>query len=92
MATWTHHRDVPSNWPFTSVGTSGGQTHVHATYSRKTFTGTVDLWITTGSKPYVVREDVTRHFTKPVESDRTQVTFGPFNSNVNIQPPAQASA
>lgn len=83
---------IPSTLAFTSAGSSGGETHVHATYSNKTVTGTVDLWITTGSKPYVVRQDLTRHFTKPVESERSQVTFGPFNSNVNIQPPGQASA
>lgn len=83
---------VPSTLAFTSAGISGGETHVHATFSNKTVTGTVDLWITTGSKPYVVRQDLTRHFTKQSISDRTQVTFGPFNSNVNIQPPAQASA
>ncbi len=83
---------VPSTLKFTSAGTSGGETHVHATFSNKTVTETVDLWITTGSKPYVVRQDLTRNYTKPVGSERTQVTFGPFNSSVNIQPPAQASA
>jgi hypothetical protein len=85
---------IPITLAFASVGASGGQTHVHAPFSTKTTAGTVDLWVTTGSKPYVVRQDIASHSTvkgKP-GSQVTQVTFGPFNSNVDIQPPAQASA
>jgi hypothetical protein len=84
---------IPTTLAFKSLGTSNGQTHVHASVSIKNTAETVDLWITTGSKPYVVRQDLARHLTKGgTGSDSTQVTFGPFNSPVNIQPPAQASA
>ena len=84
---------LPTSLVFKDAGTSGGQTHVHASLSTKTTAGTVDLWITTGSKPYVVRQDRAYHATKGTSgSVHTQVKFGPFNSDVNIQPPAQASA
>jgi hypothetical protein len=84
---------IPTTLAFKSVGTSGGQTHVHAAFSNKTSAGTVDLWITTGSKPYIVREDIAFHSTTGTPgSETSQIRFGPFNSNVNIQPPAQASA
>jgi hypothetical protein len=89
----------PTSLVFKDAGTSGGQTHVHASFTTKATAttaataGTVDLWITTGSKPYVVQENFDYHTTTGASgSQRTQVKFGPFNSGVNIQPPAQASA
>jgi hypothetical protein len=84
---------VPTSFSFKNVGTAGGQTHLHAAFSNKTTAGTVDLWITTGSKPYIVREDVAFHSTSGTPgSETSRIRFGPFNSTVNIQPPAQASA
>jgi hypothetical protein len=84
---------TPAGLAFKLVGTSGGQTHVRASLSSKTSAGTIDLWITTGSKPYIVQEDVAVHSTTGTRVSQTsQVKFGPFNSNVDIQPPAQASA
>lgn len=84
---------TPASLAFQTVGTSGGQTHVRASFSNNTSAGTIDLWITTGSKPYVVREDLALHSTTGTRVSQTsQIKFGPFNSNVDIQPPAQASA
>lgn len=83
----------PTTVVFKDAGTSGGQTHAHASFKTATTVGTVDLWMTTGSKPYIVRQDVAFHTTKGTSgSETSRVMFGPFNSDVNIQPPAQASA
>jgi hypothetical protein len=81
---------VPARFVFKQVGAGGGQTHVRASSTTKTVTESVDLWITTGAKPYVVREDIAYHDKNGTEV--SQIKFGPFNSNLNIQPPAQASA
>ncbi len=84
---------LPSSLVFTVVGTSGGQTHVHASFTTRTTAGTADLWLTTGATPYVVRQNLAYHATKATSASETsRITYGPFNRAVNIQPPAQASA
>lgn len=83
----------PASLVFKDAGTSGGQTHVHAPFATSTVAGSVDLWITTGSRPYIVRQDLAYHATKgPSGSEVSRIKFGPFNRAVNIQPPGQASA
>jgi hypothetical protein len=84
---------------FKDAGSSGGQTHAQASFTTKATAnaqagaGTVDLWITTGAKPYVVQEVFTEHATKGTSGSlRILMKLGPFNTNVNIQPPGQASA
>ena len=85
---------LPAGLVFTAVGTSGGETHVHASNATKTVAGSFDLWITTGATPYVAREDMAYRSLKKGSpgSFRVRISYGPFNSAVNIQPPPQASA
>lgn len=83
----------PASVVFKDAGVSGGQQHVHAAFTKNSIAGTVDLWITTGSKPYVVRQDEYYHTVSgKAGSFQSRVDFGPFNSSVNIQPPGQATA
>lgn len=77
------------------VGVTGGLTRIHCTFTdAKTKTaGTRDLWISGGSKPYVVREDMRFHSTNGIPgTEDQQISFGSFNSSLNIQPPASGSA
>jgi hypothetical protein len=78
---------------FTRVGTSGGQTHVRATVANANNAGTIDMWISGGSKPYVARLVENYHAVKKGTSGsvRSEITFGPYNSPISIQPPAQGS-
>lgn len=79
--------------PFKLVGTSGGQTQVRAALSAKNTTGTYDLWISGGSKPYVVRTVVKAHSTKGTSfSETLRTDYGPFNKPVTIQPPIIAGS
>jgi hypothetical protein len=85
--------DVPAGADWKVVGTSGGQSHVQTAFKTATTAGIEDLWVTTGSKPYVAREDTSYHTTKGTAvTIKRSVRFGPFNSAVTIGPPAQASA
>ncbi|HEX6506536.1 MAG TPA: hypothetical protein VF221_02795 [Chloroflexota bacterium] len=82
----------PTSWKYTLVGTSGGTRHVRAPFSTKTTAGTVDLWISAGTKPYVIRSEEKYHSTtKQKGSADSLITFGPFDGPVTIQPPAQGS-
>ena len=85
---------LPAGLVFTVVGTSGGETHVHATNATKTVAGSFDLWITAGATPYVAREDMMYRSLKKGSPGtfHVRISYGPFNSAVNITPPAQASA
>ena len=83
------------NFKFTEVGgTAGGETHVRALVTARTGSATVDLWISSGSTPYVVREDEKVQVTAPQSSAGTETVrfdFGPFNRPLNIQPPPLSS-
>lgn len=78
----------PKTTTFREVGTSGGETHLQASFSQAATAGTVDLWISGGTKPYVVREEESYHATKGTSgSAHVQVMFGPFNTPLVIQSP-----
>lgn len=78
-----------------SLGSASGTEHyratVHATASSCTgLHGTMDLWTSTASTPYVVREGIHGYFTdkKGTHYPYTdKETLGPFNQPLNIQPP-----
>lgn len=74
---------------FQEVGVSGGETHVRSVASNASETGTVDMWISGGSTPYVVREVDSIRSTKKSSpgSVHVQSSLGPFNSTVVILPP-----
>jgi hypothetical protein len=74
---------------FNQVGVSGGLTQVRATVTLKTEVDTVDLWISSGSTPYVVREVFDAHSTQgPTASRHFDINFGPFNTPLTIQAPS----
>jgi hypothetical protein len=79
---------------FRELGVSGGETRVAAAYSTSNSTGSIVLWISGGSTPYVVREEQLYHTTKgTLVSAQVQITFGPFNSPIVITAPgSQGSA
>jgi hypothetical protein len=78
------------------VGTSGGQTHVSAVLTAKNTTGTLDLWIASGAKPYVTREVLSAHATQATNGSKgsynLRTDYGPFNKPVVIQPPIIAGS
>jgi hypothetical protein len=74
------------------VDTSGGQSHVRSTFTdtKNHEAGTVELWISSGSRPYVVQEIQNSHTTKaPKLTQRIQSRLGPFNTKVIILPPTK---
>jgi hypothetical protein len=79
---------------FQEVGIESGKTHLRAQESTKTFSGSVDLWISGGSKPYVVRElDVgTSKSGSQTLALRTDMNLGPFNKTLVILPPTSSGA
>jgi hypothetical protein len=91
-AVWKRARTtviVPKGAVFKEVGVSGGQTQVRAAITFKTYTETVDLWISSGSTPYVVREVLDSHTTTgPAGSLHNEINFGPFNTPLTIQAPS----
>lgn len=75
---------------FQQVSVSGGQTQVHATFAGTGVAGTVDLWISGGATPYVVRQLMTEHSAKgPAASEQLDIRYGPFNVPVVIVAPAK---
>jgi len=80
----------PKSVKFKEVGTSGGQTQVRASIAQPALAGTIDLWISGGAKPYIVREDESYHSTKgKAGSAHVQISFGPFNTPTVIEPPSK---
>lgn len=80
----------PKSVKFKEVGTSGGQTQVRASIIRPALAGTINLWISGGAKPYIVREDENYHPTQgKVGSAHVQISFGPFNAPTVIEPPSK---
>lgn len=94
--TWRRGRTMvsyPSTLPFTVVGTAGGKTHVRAPLKGKNYVGSVDLWISTGATPYIVRKVESLRSTKGrAISQRTSIDFGPYNSTLVIEPPTQGGS
>jgi hypothetical protein len=79
---------LPQGWRFGSTSTRAGQTQAHFTFANRTAKGTLDLWITDGARPYVVREAETLYAVSgPSGNEHLQIAFGPFNRPVNIVPP-----
>ncbi|GAC1445307.1 MAG: hypothetical protein NVSMB52_06070 [Chloroflexota bacterium] len=83
----------PKTFKFQQVGTGGSETHVRASFSSATTAETVDLWISSGSKPYVTREEQRYHSVKgPASSALIKVSFGPFNTPLVIQQPSKGGS
>jgi hypothetical protein len=82
----------PKGTTFKLVDTSAGQTHVRADISSSSQTGTVDLWISGGSKPYVVKEDQKLHTKTGKGTVHIITSFGPFDSVVLVQPPSSGAS
>lgn len=79
----------PKNVSFALAGSSGGQTHVHASATSGSTAGTVDLWLSGGSKPYVVREDENLYSKKDRKLTQHFVTtFSQYNAPLVIQQPS----
>lgn len=79
----------PKTVKFQQVSTSGGQTHVRAPQSQTGAAGTVDLWISGGSTPYVVREEQAFHTTTGKSASlHSTMSLGPFNTPMVIQAPS----
>jgi hypothetical protein len=88
---WEHGRttvSLPRGATFRSASALRGQTRAHFTFTNRTATGTVDLWISGGKQPYIVREEETLNSSSgPAGSERLQITYGQFNRPVSIVPP-----
>jgi hypothetical protein len=79
---------IPKGAKFSLVGTSGGETRVRTPFSNANLTGTMDLWITGGAKPYVVKEQIAETSRKvKTATERFTSTLGSFNTTILIQPP-----
>lgn len=93
---WKRGRTMVSFKPmptFSLVGHSGGQTQVRAHVSDTHGTGTVDLFISGGSQPYVVIQDTAGKETiggQTIQS-KSETKYGPFNQTLNIQAPANGA-
>jgi hypothetical protein len=78
---------------FVQIDQVGGVTHLRAAIGLLHDQGTDDVYISGGTKPYVVRVDTTRtaiqNGLKVVEQSRTD--YGPFNQTLVITPPTGAS-
>lgn len=82
----------PKSYKFQFESKSGGETRVQAATSDATTAGTVDLWISGGSKPYVVRMDQNYHAIKRASTtEHVRMLLGPFNSRLVIVPPSQGT-
>lgn len=78
---------------FQRVGVAGGKTHVRSTFSKSGAAGSVDLWITGGAKPYVVRVVYRYHLIKQrASSFYMNETLGPFNGPVVVLPPINGTS
>jgi len=78
----------PKSFVFKQVGVSGGQTQVRANFTTAQTAGTVDLWISSGSKPYVVKEVLKYHATKSqTGTANIVINLGPFNTSLTILAP-----
>jgi hypothetical protein len=72
------------------VDTNGGESHVKSPFTdtKNHAAGTVELWISGGSKPYIVQEVQSSHTTKGAKvSQRIQTHLGPFNTKLIILAP-----
>jgi hypothetical protein len=79
---------IPKGTKFSPVGTSGGETHLRGPFSTADLTGTMDLWISTGAKPYVVKEQIAETSKKTKTATETFTSrLGSFNTTILIQPP-----
>ena len=73
---------------YSLVGTSAGLTQVRAPLTRAKAAGTWDLWISGGSTPYIMREEIHAHATGGGKgSEYVRTDYGPFNKPVTIAPP-----
>lgn len=78
----------PKSYVFKQVGTSGGESKLQAAYSEKGVAGTITLWISGGSKPYIVREVQDYHSTTALKgSGHVDSRFGPYNGSLVILAP-----
>jgi hypothetical protein len=77
---------------FQEIGSTGSRTHVRATFSdtKNAVTGSIDMWISSGAKPYVVRELLTEHPVKGTGSLKLNVVFTSFNTPLVITAPAKS--
>lgn len=84
---------VPSSGKFTLVGKTGSEAHIRGPYKVSGAHGTIDLWISGGTTPYVVREDqsLTGKSGPLTETIHIHSTLGPFNTLIVIEPPAKGA-
>jgi hypothetical protein len=74
------------------VDTNGGQTHVKSSFvdAKDHAAGTIELWISSGSKPYVVEQIQASHTTKGTKVSQKMTThLGPFNTKLIILAPSK---
>jgi hypothetical protein len=84
---------LPKAFVFHQVGNGGSTMHVRAALTKNAIRTTVDLWISGGSTPYVVKEAQTDQSTKnPALHDSRTMTLGPFNHQVVIQNPTSGAS
>jgi hypothetical protein len=80
----------PKSYVFKLVGTSAGQTQLRAAFtnSKTNVTGTIDLWISGGSKPYIAREVQDYHSIKGAKgTGHVDSRFGPYDGPLVILAP-----
>lgn len=77
---------------FTQVGRSGSLTQYRANTTAKSLRTRIDLWVSGGATPYVMREEVLDTSTKNSKATRDTVTrFTAYNQPVIIEPPTGPS-
>lgn len=84
--------DLPSGVKLVEMAASEGETHLHGTFSNSKKRGTIDLWISGGTTPYVVREnELYEPAAVPTATFRLHTVFGPFNQQIVIEAPPKGT-
>jgi hypothetical protein len=81
-----HFSPVSSNAP-------NGETRYHAAYTYKGAAVVEDVYVSGGSTPFVVEDDLSAPFRQAGQTiqSRTVTKYGPFNQTLVIEPPTQSA-